>query len=147
MREHLMKTNEIEELNKKTEEEERLVKLWDCGSSLYDSHELVSIRPFTWKKLLDFALSKWIKKCKRINCDFKAADSSKIRGSSVVKFLKDLLEGNLWKWKKKDGIFRSVSKSSSTKKSKISVKRVLDASGSKICTRIRWRNKCDKRLN
>ncbi|KAK4738883.1 hypothetical protein R3W88_002580 [Solanum pinnatisectum] len=44
------KTGEIEELG----EEEEKMKTWDCGSPLYDSHELVSIYSLIEKKFMRF---------------------------------------------------------------------------------------------
>uniref|UniRef100_M0ZGG5 Uncharacterized protein n=1 Tax=Solanum tuberosum TaxID=4113 RepID=M0ZGG5_SOLTU len=44
------KTEEIEELG----EEEEKMKTWDCGSPLYDSHELVSIYSLIEKKIMKF---------------------------------------------------------------------------------------------
>ncbi|KAL2468802.1 uncharacterized protein Fot_50378 [Forsythia ovata] len=127
-----MKTKEIEESDEKKEEqqekEEKTLKLWDCGSPLYDSHEVASISHVIERHFMVLPYlsgSRNVKESSLISSSSsiqsepkKAASSSKVRGFSVVKFLKDLLEGNLWKRKKKDKVSTSRSQSSSTEKSK-----------------------------
>ncbi|KAL2468801.1 uncharacterized protein Fot_50377 [Forsythia ovata] len=118
-----MKTKEIEEFVEK--KEEKTLKLWDCGSPLYDSHEVASISHVIERHFMVFPYlngSRNVKESSLISSiqseSINAASSRKVRGFSVVKFLKDLLEGNLWKRKKKDKISPSPGQSSSTRKSK-----------------------------
>ncbi|KAL2490280.1 Uncharacterized protein Adt_25908 [Abeliophyllum distichum] len=130
-----MKTKEIEESDEKKEEEEKekekeekTLKLWDCGSPLYDSHEVASISHVIERHFMVLPYlsgSRNVKESSLISSSSsiqsepkKAESSSKVRGFSVVKFLKDILEGNLWKRKKKDKISTSRRQSSSTRKSK-----------------------------
>ncbi|KAL2490281.1 Uncharacterized protein Adt_25909 [Abeliophyllum distichum] len=123
-----MKTKEIEEFDEKKEEgekEEKTLKLWDCGSPLYDSHEVASISHVIERHFMVFPYlngSRNVKESSLISSlqseSIKVAGSSKVRGFSVVKFLKDLLERNLCKRKKKDKISLSPDKSSGTRKSK-----------------------------
>lgn len=122
-----MNNNEIQELNEKTEEEkkeERMIKPWDCGSPLYDSHEVVSISHVLERNFMVLPYlsgSRTTKESSVISSSsFRleskmASGSSKIKRSSMVKFFKDLLEGNLWKKKKKNRNSPSPNQRSSSK--------------------------------
>lgn len=109
-----MKINELEEKERK---KERTLKLWDCGSPSYDSYELVSVNHIIERHFMVFpylSKSRNVDESSLISSSSssssvnqskpnKAAGPSKFRGFSLVNFLSDLLERNLWKKKQLDG--------------------------------------------
>ncbi|CAI9764157.1 unnamed protein product [Fraxinus pennsylvanica] len=116
-----MKINEVEE-------KERTLKVWDCGSPLYDSYELVSVSHIIERHFMVFpylSKSRNVDESRPISSSSssvdqskpnKAAGPSKVRRFSVVNFLSDLVEGNLWKRKQLDAERKVNSKPKKQKK-------------------------------
>ncbi|CAK9165804.1 unnamed protein product [Ilex paraguariensis] len=89
---------------RKDEEEEETMKIWDCGSPLYDSYELVSLTHHIEKHFMTIPS---LGGSRHLTSQFSQASmvvpssSKKVTGSSVVAFLADFVEKNVWK--RRDG--------------------------------------------
>ncbi|CAA2951659.1 uncharacterized protein LOC111410948 [Olea europaea var. sylvestris] len=124
-----MKIDEIEKSDKRKgggEEKERTLKVWDCGSPLYDSYELVSVSHVIERHFMVFPYltkSRNVKKSSPVSSSpvllesNKSAGSTqvtqiyhKVRGFALVNFLFDLVDGNLWKKQQHDGETKKKSK-------------------------------------
>lgn len=101
-----MKIREEEEDEKKEDEDEAL-KIWDCGSPLYDSYELVALNHVIDRHLMELPCLSGSRKDIIISHESshaEAATSNKVKGSSMKNFFSGLMERKVgWKRKHADG--------------------------------------------
>lgn len=113
---------------RKEEDDEKAIKIWDCGSPLYDSYELVAVshiveRHFMILPYLSGSRNLQNEPCQSSSSDKPAPDgaASKNAGKSsvsVLSFLSELVERNVWK-RKMDGDRKQKAKKQKTGISKI----------------------------
>ncbi|KAH7850434.1 hypothetical protein Vadar_032826 [Vaccinium darrowii] len=97
--------------NEGTEKDEGIImKVWDCGSPLYDSYELASLGHVIDRHVLalPFLSGSWrpVKQISHSSAVFPIAEeeieSKKAKGCSMVSCVGDLLEKFLWKRRQKE---------------------------------------------
>ncbi|KAI3444443.1 hypothetical protein Pfo_001108 [Paulownia fortunei] len=119
---------------RKEEADEKGINIWDCGSPLYDSYELVAVSHVVERHFMILPYLSGSRKLATELCHSSSlisssekpaqdeAASSNAGKSSVLSFLSELVERNVWKRKRKrkmDGERKQEAKKQKTGISKI----------------------------